>query len=364
MSKTISYPLPSDEPPHSAEANVDRLIREALACGATDAYCLPDERGVRLRYRVQGREQEAGYWAGELGQTCVTRIKVLAGLLTYRTRIAQDGVLRVEGDDAAREVRVSVMPTLHGERVALRFQGAGTNRPGLNELGVPAEVVDALRTLLELPAGLVILTGPTGSGKTTTIYAMIQELLRRGEDPAGIITLEDPIECRIDGISQTEVAHEKAWDYETALRAALRQDVKTIVVGEMRDRRIIHLTLDAALTGHRVITTFHAGDIPGVYARLLHHELEPFLIGAALTGVVCQRLVHRDDGRGVVPVIAVLRPDDAWRDFVISHPGLAALRERVRDYPLADLPIVAGRAGEAAGLTGSDLDRLMHAVAV
>jgi type II secretory ATPase GspE/PulE/Tfp pilus assembly ATPase PilB-like protein len=184
---------------------------------------------------------------------------------------------------------------------------------------------------------MIVLTGPTGCGKSTTIYALIRELLREHQDPTSIITLEDPIEKVIGNISQVNVAAGKdEWTYEIALRAALRQDVKTLVVGEMRDRGVVQVVLDAALTGHRVITTYHAGDIPSVYARMLHQGFEPFLIAAAVTGVVTQRLIPGVDDK-LVPAAALLEPDDAWREFVCTRPGLGQLRAHVADRPQADI---------------------------
>jgi type II secretory ATPase GspE/PulE/Tfp pilus assembly ATPase PilB-like protein len=267
-------------------------------------------------------------------------LKVLAGLLTYRTTVAQDGAIQGPEEDGA-EIRVSVMPTNHGERVALRMLGRHSAPRRIETLNLPDSTVSLLKQMLAAPTGLLVLTGPTGSGKTTTIYAMIRELLRQQQDPASIITIEDPIECELPGISQTAVSEARQWGYAHALRAAMRQDVKTIVVGEMRDREVVKVTLDAALSGHRVITTYHAGDIPSVYARLLHQGFEPFLIAAAVTGVVTQRLVPAINGQGRLPVMAALIPNDEWRDFVASNPGLTQLRRQVRQYPEADLSQVA-----------------------
>ena len=156
-------------------------------------------------------------------------------------------------------------------------------------------------------------------------------------DPPSIITLEDPIECEIDNITQTAVSADSEWNYAAALRAALRQDVKTLVVGEMRDREVVKVTLDAALSGHRVITTYHAGDIPSVYARMLHQGFEPFLVASAITGVVTQRLVPRPTGHGRMPVAGVLVPNDEWREVVAANPGLSALRKKAKEFPYADL---------------------------
>jgi type II secretory ATPase GspE/PulE/Tfp pilus assembly ATPase PilB-like protein len=336
-------------------AFVDRVLDEADRLGASDIYWLPEADAVAVRIRVHGAQREVARLPREFGETCVTRIKVLAGLLTYRKLVAQDGAIH---RPPHAEIRVSLIPTSHGERAALRLLPGARRQPALDELGFPPDITRLLRQMLDAPTGLIVLTGPTGSGKTTTIYALIQEILRRQQDPASILTLEDPIERVLDGVSQTAVAVDREWDYTAALRAALRQDVKTIVVGEMRDRAIVGLTLDAALTGHRVITTYHAGDIPSVYARMLHQGFEPFLIASALTGVVTQRLVPRTDGRGSYPIIAAIAPDDEWRDFVISNPGLAALRREIRRHPQADLAAAAHRLSNDESLPPADQARL------
>jgi type II secretory ATPase GspE/PulE/Tfp pilus assembly ATPase PilB-like protein len=236
---------------------------------------------------------------------------------------------------------VSVMPTRHGERASVRVLRNENDPQHLKDLQFSKDAVKSLDLMLEKPTGMIVLTGPTGSGKTTTIYALIRELLKKHQDPASIITIEDPIECEIEGISQTQVGKDANWGYASALRAALRQDVKTLMVGEMRDKEVVKVTLDAALTGHRIITTYHAGDIPSVYARILHQGFEPFLVASAITGVVSQRLVCRADGKGRIPVAAVLTPNDEWRDFITSAPGLTDLRKKIRRFPEADLAEVA-----------------------
>lgn len=322
---------------------VERILTEAVDRKASDVYWLPCAQHVDVRFRIDGAQQNVAELPLDLGEKCITRIKVLAGLLTYRTKIAQDGAIKGVGGNAGTEMRASVMPTSHGERVSIRILRNAGGPLHLEELGFSDEATHALRVMLDQPTGMIVLTGPTGSGKTTTIYALIRELLRKHHDPASIITIEDPIECEIDGVSQTAVSQESAWGYASALRSALRQDVKTLVVGEMRDKEVVRVTLDAALTGHRVITTYHAGDIPSVYARMLHSGFEPFLVASAVTGVVSQRLVRRADGKGRVPCLAFLTPNDEWRDFITANPGLGELRKKIRQFPHADLSTIARR---------------------
>lgn len=348
------------QPSEDVPAYVQGLLRRAVAEGLTDLYLLPGAAAVAVRGRLaSGAVCELGTVPGAFGAQCVARLKVLAGMLTYRTSCAQDGAIHGAIDDASAEFRVATLPTRSGERVTVRILRGSSAPPGLDGLGLATPAGVAIRGLLRHPTGLLILTGPTGSGKTTTIYAMVRELLATGHNPATLITIEDPVECVIEGISQVQLRRdEPGWGYAEALRAALRHDVKTLVIGELRDREVTKVALDAALTGHRVITTYHAGDVAGVYARLLHQGFEPFLVAAAVTGVVAQRLVPAQDGGGPVPVVAVLEADDAWREFVMGAPGLSDLRTRAAVLPGADLRSAAQRLAEAGRIAEKDVHLL------
>jgi len=330
---------PTNLEPHEF---VDDALNEAIALGASDVYWLPGKDAVVLRFKIGGVQRHVVDLRPDYGTQCVTRLKVLANLLTYRTSVAQDGAIRGTGRFPETELRVGAMPTIHGERVTVRLLDQARVKQDLDSLGYAPETLVTLRRLLSHTSGMLVLTGPTGSGKTTTIYAMVRELLRTGADPATIITIEDPVETDFGCISQVQVSRSgEEWGYAHALRAALRHDVKTLIIGEMRDRDVVKVALDAALTGHRVITTYHAGDIPSVYARLLHQGFEPFLVAAAVTGVLTQRLVKQKDSDRLIPIAAMLEATDSWRDFVVANPALGELRSEVRAYPGADLSAIA-----------------------
>lgn len=339
--------------PKTAVDLVAALLSEAVARGASDLYWLPGQEGAEVRVRIAGQQETLAVIPADVSEKALTHLKVRAGLLTYKTKIAQDGRLDCTCYDRRVSARVASMPTIDGERITVRFQSQIGEVRSLVGLGFEDCQLESLRKILRPESGLILLTGPTGCGKTTTIYALLRELLTNDADPASIITVEDPVEARLPGISQSAVSHDDPdWNYETALRAALRQDLKTLVVGEIRDERVARMVIDAALSGHRVISTFHGGDVAGVYARLLHLGFEPFLIGAALRGVVAQRLTY-DEAGTAVPVAAIHRMDDDWRDFLCTRPGLGAMRERLQSLAGADLADVA--AGMAAAGTLSNL---------
>lgn len=324
---------------NDAVAFVDRILSDAVELGASDIYWIPSEKSCSIRFRVNGVQKEIREIHGEgFISQCASRIKVLSGMLTYRTKTSQDGAIRGVVNFMGAELRTASMPTIHGERITIRILDAMGIPKHLEDLGFDEETLAGLREMLLPSCGLIILTGPTGCGKTTTIYAMIRELLRNSHDPASIISIEDPVERVISGISQVSLTRSgENWDYEEALKASLRQDVKTLVIGEIRDYSVARVVLNAALSGHRVITTLHAGDIPSVYARLLHQGFEPFLIASSITGVLTQRLVPLAGGDKRIPVAAFLSPDDRWRDFIIANPGLSELRRKIKEYPKADL---------------------------
>jgi len=327
---------------------VEEIIKNALQENASDIFFLPAADLFNVRIRVNGIQKSVTEIPHDYGEMCVAHIKSLAGLLTYRSKIAQDGVIRGIADKqgnakfANSELRISTLPTMCGERISIRIIQETDSAKFINDLQFQPNISAGLKKMLLKPNGLTILTGPTGCGKTTTIYAMIRELLRTSHDPASIITIEDPIECAIDGISQTSVSkNSDEWNYAKALRAALRQDVKTLIIGEMRDKEVVKVALEAALTGHRVITTYHAGDIPSVFARMLHQGFEPFLIAAAVSGVMTQRLVTAGKSDIRSPVAALLEANDEWKDFISANPSLGEIRTKIKSIPNADLTTAA-----------------------
>ena len=182
-----------------------------------------------------------------------------------------------------------------------------------------------MNDIIRCKQGLVLLTGATGSGKTTTMYALLRELLKTEQDHSSVISLEDPVEQRMDGISQVEVSEE--WGYASALKASLRQDVKTLMIGELRDHEVVRVAMDAALSGHRIISTYHAGSIDAIFSRLLHTGYEPFLVANAISGCISLDLEYNQNSKCYVPTASCLIVDDECRDMVVKKPGIKVLRD-------------------------------------
>ncbi len=279
----------------------DRLLKEALLRRATDIHLEADEAGHPVRLRVDGVLQDWGMpLARKLGEALVSRIKVLAGMDISESRSPQDGALKFAApgwEGSAVDLRVASMPTLHGERLTLRLLGAGSGSAlTLGALGMPAQVLQPLRAILDRPHGILFVTGPTGSGKSTTLYAALRELDCRR---LNILTVEDPVEQQIAGISQVGVGLKVG--FGDALRAFLRHDPDIILVGEVRDFDTADTALKAAATGHLVLSTLHTNSAAGALTRLVNLGCERYLIADTLAGVLAQRLVRRLCERCALP---------------------------------------------------------------
>jgi len=270
---------------------VDALLAAAQRSAASDVHLQPTASGLELRWRRDGVLLPLGTFPSGAAADVVTRLKVLAELLTYRNDLPQEGRIRSSAD--AVEMRVSTFPTLHGEKAVVRLFGAQQQLRYLEELGLPAEVFDRTRRLLAETSGAVLVTGPAGSGKTTTLYACLRELAERGADKRNIVTLEDPVEVEIPRVSQSQVNEAAGFDLPTGLRSILRQDPEVIMVGEIRDRITAEVALQASLTGQLVLSSFHAGSATVAISRLSDMGIEPYIIRSGLLAVISQRLARR-----------------------------------------------------------------------
>lgn len=269
---------------------VNSLLENAVRSGASDVHVEPDQDRMRVRIRVDGILQEIISTSLNTHGAVVSRIKVMAGINISEKRVPQDGRAMISVGNREIDLRVSTMPTNHGEKVVIRILDRASYLVGKENLGLSPADVEKYNHLLRKPYGILLVTGPTGSGKTTTLYSMLDEL---NDDKKNIITLEDPIEYDLKGINQTQINVRAGLTFAAGLRAILRQDPDIVMVGEIRDSETAEIAARAALTGHLVLSTLHTNDAPGAVARIIDMGVEPYLLSSSLIGVVAQRLVRK-----------------------------------------------------------------------
>jgi len=331
--------LQTDSAP-TAVQTVERLLRRAHELGASDLHLDPTEDGVVANVRRDGLLEPLETLPLSVHTRLVGRLKALADLLAYRTDVPQEGRIPADRSVLATEIRVATYPTVHGERVALRLECASGAPRTLADLGLSEAIRTSLEHAFDQPEGVVLLTGPSGSGKTTTLYAALAHLLASGPRRA-IVTIEDPVERRVAGVTQTQVDSAAGLTFARALRSLLRQDPDVLMVGEIRDRETASVALEAGLTGHLVASTLHAGRASRVFARLLDLGVEPFAITTAVRGVLAQRLVRRvtPDGRsnGRVLIAEWLPMTAALRRVILARGDGEALEAAAREGGAASI---------------------------
>lgn len=268
----------------------ENLLHLALAQGASDMHIEPDEQGVRVRIRVDGLLQQLCVLQRTQQSTLLTQLKVWSGMDIAEKRVPQDGRMLLKYVDTEVDLRLSSLPTVNGEKLAIRFLQRQDNLLSLEQLQFSDSNLQRYRQLFHQPNGLVLLTGPTGSGKTTTLYATLQELDAAANN---IITLEDPVEYKLAGINQVAVNRRSGLTFAAGLRSIVRQDPDVIMLGEIRDEETAAMAVHAALTGHLVLSTLHTNDAIGAVYRLLDMGIADYLLAAALRGVLAQRLLRR-----------------------------------------------------------------------
>jgi type II secretory ATPase GspE/PulE/Tfp pilus assembly ATPase PilB-like protein len=344
--------VPIMTPPHlDARVLVDKLLDDAVKRRASDIHLEPTGDGLEVRLRVDGLLETLDRVDGNTGRSMVTRLMVMAHLLTYRLDVPQEGRATVEVPSAPKpmDLRLSIMPTTHGLRAAVRMPAELVQPHGLGELGLPPGVLDGLERFVRADSGMLILTGPAGSGKTTTIYALLQHIAATSPG-LSIVALEDPVERDLSGVTQIEVAPFGELTYERTLRSILRQDPQVLMLGEIRDGATASLAVQAALSGHRLVSTLHAASPAGAIARLLEMGIEPYQLSSAIFGVVSQRLLRKlspglqpQENRGLKP--------GAWQE---TASGAPRYRGRV---PVAEF-VAMDDALRRAILDRSDADTL------
>jgi len=269
---------------------VDSLIESAVLYRASDIHIEPYEHSLRARFRIDGQLANPQMISGSLLPNIISRLKIMGGMNIAEKRLPQDGHFNLTIHDESIDFRISTLPTIYGEKAVIRLLYGQAKRMEINELGFFPEDMDNLTRLFRSPYGAVIITGPTGSGKTTTLTGFMSEL---NSGQVNIVTVEDPVENPIEGINHMAVDPKAGLDFPRALRHILRQDPDIIMVGEIRDQETAVIAAQAAITGHLVLSTLHTNDAAGVFPRLVDMGVEPFMAAASLNGVIAQRLVRR-----------------------------------------------------------------------
>lgn len=268
------------------------LLRGAVKIGASDIHMSPTPEGFKLTYRVQGTLHDVIRLDSSVAPPLVTRVKVLARLDTYIRNAPQDGRLVAEVDGRTLQARVSTLPTEVGERVVLRLVRGTRSIPEVEELGFADEVHERLVDTLASPQGLFLVTGPVGSGKTTTLYAALQHIAKTRGTTTSLVTLEDPIELELPFATQTQMHERAGMTFASTLRSVLRQDPNVLMVGEIRDRETTEIAMQSGLSGHLILTTVHAESAAGPFARLMDLGVEPYALASGTVGSLSQRLVR------------------------------------------------------------------------
>lgn len=269
---------------------VNNIMVDAMKCRASDIHLEPFPEQTRLRYRIDGILHEIKFIPKEIERAVVARIKIMSNLDITQKRLPQDGRFSFRAEGRELDCRISILPIHSGEKVVLRLLEKGSLHVDLEKLGFSADVFEAFKQSVAKPHGMILLTGPTGSGKSTTLYAMLNTLDRIEKN---IITIEDPVEYQMHGITQIQVKPEISLTFANTLRSVLRQNPNIIMIGEIRDFETVDIAMKSALTGHLILSTLHTNDAPSAIVRLMNMEVEPFLIASTLLLIAAQRLCRR-----------------------------------------------------------------------
>ena len=319
---------------------LNALLTQAAKDGASDIHIEPYERSSSVRFRVDGTLREVVQPNKALHAALISRLKIMAELDIAEKRLPQDGRIALRIGARAVDVRVSTLPSAHGERAVLRLLDKGQDQRTLAAVGMDGQVREQMLQLIARPHGILLVTGPTGSGKTTTLYAALQQL---DATRSNIMTVEDPIEYELAGVGQTQVNARIDLTFAKALRAILRQDPDVIMIGEIRDHETAQIAVQASLTGHLVLATLHTNDAPSAVTRLVDMGIEPFLLSSSLLGVLAQRLVRKvctachgrgceacaqTGAQGRTGIFELMVVDEALRALIHGRAAEAALREQ------------------------------------
>lgn len=295
MNQTSQY-LQSDAAETSLETGVlvNCILLDAISAKASDIHIEPWESTLVVRVRLNGVLTELVHLPLELMDRISGRLKVMANLISYQTGLPQEGHASGGPDLGGVELRISVFPTVRGEKIVVRLFDPGNRSFEMSSLGFDDDTLRTFSQLLTRPSGLMLLTGPTGSGKTTAIYSALYHIVQRSGPAVSISTVEDPVEFNLPMVSQAQINPAQDFTYPRALRSLMRQDPQVIMVGEIRDPETAGIAVQAGLTGHLVISTIHSGIAAGVYARLINMDIEPFLLSSSIIAVLSIRLIRKN----------------------------------------------------------------------
>ena len=332
MNRAIQY-LDSLSNPADAEIAqlVDIMIQDAIDAGSSDIHLEPWDTSLAVRVRLNGVLQELLHLPLELSEKLSGRLKVMANLISYESDRPQEGHAQMDTTSGGVELRMSFFPivrgslqgsVLRGEKIVIRIFDPNKRSFNLDDLGLEVDTLASLKQLLSRPSGMILLTGPTGSGKTTAIYAALTYLAEKHGSTISISTVEDPVEYNLPMISQAQIHHAKKFTYPVALRSLMRQDPQVIMVGEIRDAETANIAVQAGLTGHLVISTIHSSSTAGVFARMINMHIEPFLLASSVIGVLGLRLIRNNCASCAMPY----QPEPGYIKLISS--------ERVEDASL------------------------------
>ncbi len=305
---------------------LNALLTQAAKDGASDIHIEPYERSSAVRFRVDGTLREVVQPNKALHAALISRLKIMAELDIAEKRLPQDGRISLRIGGRAVDVRVSTLPSAHGERAVLRLLDKTESKFSLESLGMGGDTLARFNSLIQQPHGIVLVTGPTGSGKTTTLYASLQ---RVDTATVNVLTVEDPVEYELPGIGQTQVNPKIELTFAKALRAILRQDPDVIMIGEIRDYETAQIAIQASLTGHLVLATLHTNDAPSAVTRLTDMGVEPFLLSSSLLGVLAQRLVRK-----LCPHCKRQDVNGRWHPVGCAECGMSGYKGRTGVYEL------------------------------
>ena len=346
---------------------VNQVLRDAIELRASDIHLEPFEHELRIRYRIDGVLQDVPVPAQikRFQPAIVSRVKILSHLNIAEKRLPQDGRIKIRIDDSEVDIRVSVIPMLHGEAVVMRLLRQNATLRGMTQFDMADRELECFRHVLQLPHGIILVTGPTGSGKTSTLYTALHEI---NDSVRKIITIEDPVEYQLRGVNQIQVSEKAGLSFARGLRSILRHDPDVILIGEIRDQETAQIAVQASLTGHLVLATLHTNDSVSAITRLLDMGIEPFLLSSSLLGIVAQRLVRKlcpechgpgcpkclqTGYLGRTGIYELLEIDEAMRAAIHSRDGEQRLAELARARGFRSLA-EDGRRWVAAGVTSEE----------